>query len=99
MIIAGKVKIKQGSEPARFTPHGLVLRDGTALDADLVVFATGYEPIEGEVARIFGSKVARQTSPLWGMNEEGEVNGAYTPSGCPGVRVHVWCLIGLLLVG
>jgi hypothetical protein len=41
--------------------------------------------LEATVGDIFGDEVARKSSPLWGMNEECEINGAYTPCGVPGV--------------
>jgi 2-polyprenyl-6-methoxyphenol hydroxylase-like FAD-dependent oxidoreductase len=43
LIINGKVKIKQGTEPDYFTDDGLVFKDGSSLRADLVVFATGWQ--------------------------------------------------------
>lgn len=42
MIIDGKIKLKHGTNIERFTKKGLVFDDGSELDADVVVFATGY---------------------------------------------------------
>ena len=87
LIIKGKVRVKQGTEPAHFTRDGLVFKDASTLEADLVVFATGYEPIQNRVRDIFGNEVATKISPVWGVNEEGEIRRAYTPSGHPGVSL------------
>ena len=42
MIIDGKIKIKNDYQISRFTKDGLEFEDGSTLDADAVVFATGY---------------------------------------------------------
>ena len=40
LIIDGKIKLKNGSVKS-FTEDGLVFEDGSQLNADVVVFATG----------------------------------------------------------
>ncbi|KIJ23646.1 hypothetical protein M422DRAFT_39511 [Sphaerobolus stellatus SS14] len=90
LIIQGKVKIKQGTEPAAFTSNGLTFKDGSTLDADVVIFATGYEPIKNTVHEIFGEDIANTVTPVWGLDEEGESIRGYKPSGHPGL----WWAIG-----
>ncbi|KAJ6608145.1 hypothetical protein B0H10DRAFT_2227167 [Mycena sp. CBHHK59/15] len=34
---------------------------------------------------LFGDSVIDQTSVVWGVDEEGELNGCYCPSGHPGL--------------
>jgi hypothetical protein len=41
LLIDGKIKLKNDSQLARFTQNGLEFTDGSTLDADAVVFATG----------------------------------------------------------
>ncbi|KAI9439032.1 hypothetical protein H4582DRAFT_2056880 [Lactarius indigo] len=41
LIIDGKIKLKNDSQISRFTKNGLEFADGSTLDADAVVFATG----------------------------------------------------------
>jgi cation diffusion facilitator CzcD-associated flavoprotein CzcO len=41
MIVDGRIKLKSRTEPKTFTKTGLKLTDGSELDADVVVFATG----------------------------------------------------------
>ena len=43
LIIDGKIKVKQGQEIDAVEEHGLLFADGTRLDADEIVFATGYD--------------------------------------------------------
>lgn len=42
LIADGKIKVKQGQEIAEVKEHGLELGDGTVLEADEIVFATGF---------------------------------------------------------
>jgi hypothetical protein len=41
LIIDGKIKLKNDAQIARFTETGLEFADGSTLDADAVIFATG----------------------------------------------------------
>ncbi|KAH7913460.1 hypothetical protein BJ138DRAFT_1146035 [Hygrophoropsis aurantiaca] len=42
LIIDGKIKLKSDGPIKEFTPSGLLFEDGSTLDADVVIFATGY---------------------------------------------------------
>lgn len=42
LIASGEIKLKHGGEIERFTPKGLLFDDKTELEADVVVFATGF---------------------------------------------------------
>jgi NAD(P)H-nitrite reductase large subunit len=41
MIIDGRIKLKSDSLLERFTKKGLKFQDGSELEADIVIFATG----------------------------------------------------------
>ncbi|KAJ6456732.1 hypothetical protein C8R45DRAFT_1110849 [Mycena sanguinolenta] len=83
MIRSGKVKIKQGVEIAQFTKNSAIFTDGSSLEVDAVVFATSYESIRDTMRRLFGDAVIDQTSTVWGVDEEGKINGCYRPTGYP----------------
>ena len=42
MIADGKIRVKNGSQLKGFTQTGLEFADGSTLDADVFLFATGY---------------------------------------------------------
>ena len=42
LIADGLIKLKAESEIESFTQHGLKFKDGTEIQTDVVVFATGY---------------------------------------------------------
>lgn len=41
LIAEGKIKLKSGNPIKRFTSTGVEFEDGSQIDADIVVFATG----------------------------------------------------------
>ncbi len=84
LIIDGKIKVKQGQEVTEILPHGLKFGDGTELEADEIIFATGYENMRTQARIIFGDEVADRVGDLWGWDEEGEFRGFWRFSGHPG---------------
>ncbi|KAF2464232.1 FAD/NAD(P)-binding domain-containing protein [Lindgomyces ingoldianus] len=88
-IADGLIKIKTDALPVRYTPNGLKFEDGEELPADLIVFATGFERSMTRVVRqFFGEDVAQQVNDFWGVDEEGELIGAFKPNGHPGLWYH-----------
>ncbi|KAL0948920.1 hypothetical protein HGRIS_009029 [Hohenbuehelia grisea] len=85
LIAEGKIKVKQGVEVDHFTEDSVVFTDGSLLEADVVIFATGYRNIREDMAKLFGSEAINQTGDVWGLDEEGEIKGSYKPSGHPGL--------------
>ena len=56
--------------------------NGDHLKADVIVFATGFlGNLRLVVADLFGDEVADQVEDFWGLDEEGELRGAFKPSG------------------
>lgn len=75
LIIDGKIKVQQSPDGiSHFEPDGLVLADGTKLEADIVVLATGYDNMRTSARKIFGDTVADRCKDVWDLDEEGEVN-------------------------
>ncbi|KIW56390.1 hypothetical protein PV05_05055 [Exophiala xenobiotica] len=84
-IAAGLIKMKTDSLPVRWVEDGLVCANGDHLKADVVVFSTGFVGnMRLLVAELLGNDVAAQVEDYWGLNEEGELRGAFKPSGHPG---------------
>ncbi|KAL4243845.1 hypothetical protein ABKN59_010876 [Abortiporus biennis] len=85
LIGSGEIKVKQGIQPVKFTENALVFQDGSKLEADVVIFATGYQNIREVNKELFGEEVIDKTSLVYGVDEEYELNGSYRPSGYPGL--------------
>jgi len=84
LIIDGKVKIKQGQEIEEVLPAGLKFSDGEILEADEIVFATGYLNMRTQCRKIFGDEIADRVKDVWGFDEEGELRTMWRKSGHPG---------------
>ncbi|KAJ9401895.1 hypothetical protein DTO282F9_1185 [Paecilomyces variotii] len=84
LIADGKIKVKQGQEITKVIPTGLQFADGSQLEADEIVFATGYQNMKSTTRLIFGDEVADRVGSVWGFNEEGEVRTIWRRSGHPG---------------
>lgn len=81
IIIGMKIKIKTAA-PTSYTPTGLQFDDGTHLDADVIVFATGFQGnMRYLVEEIFGSEIAEQMGDFWTLDSEGEIKGAFKSLG------------------
>jgi cation diffusion facilitator CzcD-associated flavoprotein CzcO len=87
LIIEGKIKVKAGIEVARFGAREVVFSDGTTLHADVVVLATGYEPLQEAVRMLFGDAVADRVGPIWGIGADGELRNMYARTAQEGFYV------------
>ncbi|KAF9490871.1 dimethylaniline monooxygenase [Pleurotus eryngii] len=85
LIIDGKVKVKQGVEIARLSSDLVHFTDGSTLEADVVILATGYENIRDTMRELFGDEVIDKTGPVYGLDEEGESRSSFRRSGHPGL--------------
>ncbi|KAH9882222.1 hypothetical protein J1614_001394 [Plenodomus biglobosus] len=94
LIIDGKIRIAQGHEIAQILPHGIALANGDTLDADEIVFATGYANMRTQARELFGDAVADKVSDVWGFNHEGEFRTMWQRSGQPGL----WFMGGNLAI-
>jgi putative flavoprotein involved in K+ transport len=88
LIAGGAVKVRSGVEIARLTEDAAVLTDGSVLPADLVVYATGYLPMNEWVATLISREVADRIGPNWGYGSgtrgdprpwEGELRNMWKP--------------------
>ncbi|KAF9037135.1 hypothetical protein BJ165DRAFT_576244 [Panaeolus papilionaceus] len=92
LIADGKIKLKATGEISSFTEKGIKFDDGSELEADVVVFATGLGDPKDQIVRIAGPEIASKTKPIWGLDEEGELNGVWRDLGVPGL----WSMMGNL---
>ena len=83
LIIDGKIGIKSDSQISHFTKNSIVFENGSELPADVVICATGYGDCKALVKELIGPELAKDLSPVWGLNKEGEVNGVWRWSGVP----------------
>lgn len=58
LIADGKIKIKQGQEIERINTHSITFADGSELEADEIIFATGFSNMRETARKIFGDRLA-----------------------------------------
>ncbi|KAH6607045.1 hypothetical protein Trco_003358 [Trichoderma cornu-damae] len=88
LIIDGKIKIKSGQEVVQVLPHGLRFADGSELEADEIVLATGYENMRDKTRRLLGDAVADRVQDAWGIGDTGELRAVWQQTGHPGFWIH-----------
>lgn len=69
LIIDGEIRLAHG-DIREIVEDGLVLEDGTKLEADLIVHATGYGSMNGWAADLIGQDVADRVGKVWGLGSE-----------------------------
>ncbi|KAI9826013.1 MAG: hypothetical protein M1819_007468 [Sarea resinae] len=84
LIADGQIAIKQGHEIEAVEGRVVRFDDGSELEADELVFATGYLNMRGTCAKIFGERVSDRVADVWGFDDEGEIRSMWRRSGHPG---------------
>jgi putative flavoprotein involved in K+ transport len=69
LVADGSIKLAKG-QVTELTEHEVVLDDGTRLEADLVVYATGYGSMNGLAADIVGQEIADKVGKVWGLGSD-----------------------------
>lgn len=96
LVADGEVKLAHG-QVVRLTEDAVVLEDGTELPADLVVFATGYDSMNGWVAEIVDQETADALGKCWGLGSdttkdpgpwEGEQRNMWKPTHVENLWMH-----------
>jgi putative flavoprotein involved in K+ transport len=96
LVADGDVKLVKG-QVDHLTEDSVVLADGTALPADLVVYATGYGSMNGWAADLISQEVADRVGKVWGLGSdtakdpgpwEGEQRNMWKPTRQEGLWFH-----------
>jgi putative flavoprotein involved in K+ transport len=96
LVASGEVKLVNGTVD-HLTEHSVVMRDGTELPADLVVYATGYASMNGHAGDLISQEVADRVGKVWGLGSdtakdpgpwEGEQRNMWKPTQQPGLWFH-----------
>jgi hypothetical protein len=77
-----QIKVKSDALVSGYTPTGLAFEDGSSLDADVIIFATGYvDNPRDQVANIIGAETEAKLEDMWSCDKEGEIRGLWKPIG------------------
>ncbi|KAJ4291251.1 hypothetical protein N0V88_006252 [Collariella sp. IMI 366227] len=88
LITDGKIKVKHGQEVQEILPRGLRFADGSELEADEIVLATGYQNMRTTAEGILREDLPKNVGDIWGWDEEGEMRTIWSSSGHPGLWFH-----------
>lgn len=96
LVANGDVKLAHG-QVVELTETSVKLDDGTELEADLVVYATGYGSMNGWAADLISQEVADKVGKVWGLGSdttkdpgpwEGEQRNMWKPTQQEGLWFH-----------
>lgn len=97
MVADGRIALKSGVGVERLTETSLVLSDGSELQADVIIYATGFGSMEQWVKRLISPDVAEKIGPCWGYGSgttgdpgpwEGEIRNMWKPTAQEGLWFH-----------
>jgi len=89
LVADGRIKLVSGVGVERLTETSIVLEDGRELEADLIVYATGYGSMNGWAADLISQDVADKVGKCWGLGSsttkdpgpwEGEQRNMWKPT-------------------
>jgi putative flavoprotein involved in K+ transport len=90
LIIDGTIKLRHGSVES-LTARGVMLESGKTIDADLVVFATGYRGAPTVVREVLGDDVARRVGEFAKVSDDREYGRLWRRSDVD----QLWFMISL----
>jgi putative flavoprotein involved in K+ transport len=85
LVANGEIKLRAG-QVDHLTETSVVIDDGTELPADLVVYATGYESMNGFIADLISQEVADKVGKVWGLGSD----TAKDPGPWEGEQRNMW---------
>ena len=89
LVADGKIKLKPGVAVEEIKENSVVFNDGSELEADLIVYATGYGSMNGWAAGLISQEVADRVGKCWGLGSdtskdpgpwEGELRNMWKPT-------------------
>jgi putative flavoprotein involved in K+ transport len=97
LIASGRIALRSGVGLSHLTESALVLSNGSALPADLVVYATGYGSMNQWAEKLISREVADKVGKCWGLGSgtvydpgpwEGELRNMWKPTAQEALWFH-----------
>ena len=85
LIINGEVGLIQFSEIDTFISNGIKMKDGSIVEANRRVTATGYKNQQDTTRLFLGDTIADRIGKVWGFDEEGELRNMWRRTPQPGL--------------
>jgi putative flavoprotein involved in K+ transport len=96
LVADGRIALHTG-QVARLGEDAVVMEDGTELPADLVVYATGFDSMNGRLVELISQETADTVGKVWGYGSgtakdpgpwEGEQRNMWKPTRQPALWFH-----------
>ena len=97
LVANGSIKLRSGVGIERINPRSVTLTDGNELEADLLVYATGYGSMNQFLSDLVSPEVADRVGKVWGLGSsttkdpgpwEGELRNMWKPTNQPQLWIH-----------
>jgi putative flavoprotein involved in K+ transport len=97
LVASGEIKLKSGVDVLRVNTRSVSLSDGSELQADAIIYATGFGSMDSWAARLISPEVARKVGRVWGLGSgtekdpgpwEGELRNMWKPTPQEGLWFH-----------
>lgn len=97
LLINGEIQLKSGTSVQEVRATSVTFSDGSEIEADLIVYATGYGPMNGWAAKLISREVADKVGKCWGLGSdtakdpgpwERELRNMWKPTHQPGLWFH-----------
>ena len=92
LIIDGEIHLLQFDSVKEFANKGIICKDGTEMQFDALILATGYYTQKELVKRLLGEKVADSVGEIWGIGADGEMANMWKKTSQKGL----WFMAGSL---
>ncbi|MCP5084087.1 MAG: NAD(P)/FAD-dependent oxidoreductase [Alphaproteobacteria bacterium] len=89
LVADGQIKLKSNVAVDEITENTVKFSDGSVLEADLIVYATGYSSMNGWAAELISQETADKVGKCWGLGSdttkdpgpwEGELRNMWKPT-------------------
>ncbi|MFL2933947.1 MAG: flavin-containing monooxygenase [Thalassobaculaceae bacterium] len=92
LIIDGEIHLLQFDSVKEFINEGVICKDGTEIQFDALILATGYYTQKELVKRLLGEKIADSVGEIWGIGADGEMANMWKKTSQKGL----WFMAGSL---
>ena len=85
LIVEGKINLLHHKDIDRVVANGLLMKDGSVAEADVIVAATGYKNQQDVVRHFMGGTIADRIGQVWGFDKTGELRNMWCRTPQPGL--------------
>jgi cation diffusion facilitator CzcD-associated flavoprotein CzcO len=85
LIAQGAIKVIQAEATQRWTRSGLKMQDGSVIECDAAILATGFKNMQETVRGILGEEIADRIGPVWGFDQHFQMRNMWRRTDQPGL--------------